>query len=270
MKLYIFGKIPLQKSQQIAATLDRIAAGTNTDNLVVCVYFNHINTWNGGVTLAQNWITSEKLHPQRGKWRSFARYPVPQDVPPKFKLIRLLLIENDHLYPLTQNDIYNWIHTYSTFQDHLAFLFAHELHHFRRYHLNLHPGEGEQSANKWALDHIGSLGFRVKSVQQRRKRRTKKKRPVPFAKLFNPSDLKPGQLLFRKEKYIQDKLLLVEKLRAQPPGTRVRITYDPKKKYTGQLARIEKALNRNSYRIVIKTSDGKMWRWPMAWLDGPA
>ncbi|MBN1999627.1 hypothetical protein JW935_18885 [candidate division KSB1 bacterium] len=266
MKLYIFGSNSPKRIKQITTTVHRIAEGTDTNELVVSVYFNHINTWNGGFTLAQQWVTSKFFHPKRGRWRRFAQHPVPENIPSKFKLVRLLLIDNDKVYPLIQKDIYNWTHKYETFQDHLAYLFAHELHHFRRYHLDLHPGEGEQSANKWALKRTISLGFRVESVQHRIRHRKKKKSGVPFAKLYNPSDCKYGQIFLNREKYTREKLLLVERLREKSIGTLVQIIHDPRKIYTGQFATIEKILRRNSFRIVIKTPDKKLWRWPMVWL----
>ena len=70
-----------------------------------------------------------------------------------------------------------------------------------------------------------------------------------------------------RRKYIESKLHQFENLRASLPGDKIYITYDPSDKYIGQQATVLRVLRRHSLRIEIQTQDGKIWRWPMAWLE---
>ena len=188
-------------------------------------------------------------------------------------------------YPYTELDRYGWQHCYNSLQDRLAFLFAHELFHFRRFHLGLHPGGGEQAANKWALSHVQSCGFSVKSLKIKRKKRKSKKSEFDFYKVVNPMDFVKTFSLSGKNKwqtllnnillnisrrkqqeYIKEKEDHFKKLRSLIPGTLLYVDYDPSNKYNQQKVKLIRSLRKNSTRIVIQTGDGKDWRWPMAWL----
>ena len=289
MKFYIFHSDTFsQKSFQkkIFEIAEQVSATTNTDDLVVAMYVVPKSNWSGGTAYAQGWSNPNDFRTGRGKWKITQLYYIPKDLPKKFKLIRLLLRHNVSNYPLKERDYYGWEHNYGSFYDHFAFLFAHELHHFRRFHSGFHPGEGENSANKWALKHVQDLNFRVESKKLRtlKKKHTKKKTLV-FQQVFNPKDFIDrnawsGEInwkqvlntLFlnispqKKQQYVAEKLAHFEKLRSQTPGSVLLVSYDPKQKYTGQTAILLRSLRRNSIRIVIRTKDGKEWRWPMAWL----
>jgi hypothetical protein len=289
MKFYIFGSANFfQKSFQkkIIEIANQVSTTTNTDDLVVALYVVPKSNWSGGTAYAQGWSTLNKFRTGRGKWNITQQYNTPKDLPAQFKLIRLLLRHNFSNYPLRERDYYGWEHNYGTFYDHFAFLFAHELHHFRRFHLGFHPGEGENSANKWALQRVKSLNFNVESKKLKtlKKKRSKKKTLV-FQHVLNPKDFidmnaLPGETgwkqvlnsLFlnispqKKKQYVEEKLSQFEKLRSLAPGSKLTIHYDPKQKYTGQAATLVRPLRKNSFRIVIRTNDGKEWRWPMAWL----
>ena len=290
MTIYIFAQTKSVEKRidtdRIKNTLGLVARHTETIDLVVSLYLVMNTQWNGGMTLAKTWKSAKTFHPKRGHWRVFAHYPVPRDLPPRFKLIRMILPANPAIYPFLQKDIYGWIHRYPTFYSHLAHLFAHELHHFRRHHLGLHPGEGEQSANKWAFSQVRTLGFDIESKKAETSRRQKsRKRAVRLSDVFNPLDFVEKKSIDRlldlqqvmdhiairmsakaRRAYILNKTRCFDRLRSLPKGTRLQVSFDPKGKYSGQVVILHRSLRRDSPRIVIETRDGKIWRWPMAWL----
>ncbi len=285
MKIYIYSTSSLDgdiNERRIRRTMEHIAEETETADLVVVLFLPAQSSWTGGVAYANHWLYPKHFVPSRGKW---ARHtgPLPADLPERYKLIRMLLVPKSARYPRRETDRYHWQHNYAMFYDHLAHLFAHELHHFRRYHLHLHPGEGEHSANKWALNHVQKLGYQVTSQKKvfKKKRRAGHQQPS-LAKVFNPVDFgvdhAPTSLNTalakialnlspkKQQKYIDEKITHFEELRSLPPGTRLYITFDPSHIYDQQTATLVRPMRRNSVRIVIRTQDGKEWRWPMAWL----
>jgi len=248
MKVYLLSKYNFENfvqinSKTIIEILKEIAGKTNTENLVVAIYFLRHCRWTGGTAYVRKWMSSAEFNTNRGRWKISKDFPPPYDLPEKFKLIRLLFDLNLHKYPLKQNDYYDWIFHYSSFQDHLALIFAHELHHFRRFHLGLHKGEGEQSANRWALSYVKELKFNVTGYKI-----TKNKKKNKF------------------KKFIYKKLDPYKEYRHLSVGTKLLIKYDPKEKYKGEIVSVLRPIRSNSKRIVIETSDGKLWRWPMEWL----
>ena len=292
MKVYIFsGRTEFFKEhisgEQIRAILERVAKETDTTDLVVALYFDRRCTWTGGTAYVRSWMTPDRFRTGRGKWKLTTRFPKPADLPKQYKLIRMYMQCDSVRYPLTEMDRYHWKHSYPSIEAHIAHLFAHELHHFRRYHLDLHPGEGENRANQWAKTIANNLGYAVESqkIKIKVKKRRKKQKSVDLREILNPNDflhLDVGgpvtgwvrmmkQVLLnmtasKKEKYVHDKMLHFEKLRSLPEGSVLKVSYDPSEKYCGQNVSVVRPLKRNSYRIVIQTGDGKVWRWPMAWL----
>lgn len=248
MKIYIFSQYDFDQiikmnSDYISRILDRVANNTITDDLVVSIYFSKNGTWIGGSAYVRKWLIPSEFTTNRGRWEVSTKFHQPQNLPPKYKLIRLLFDLNLLKYPLIQKDGYGWQYRYASFNDHLALLFAHELHHFRRFHLGLHPGEGEQSANEWALGHVTDLGFNVVGA----KITTNKKRAKFRKSIYRFFDA------FKEFRHLA-------------VGTKLLIRYDPKGKYEGEIVPILRPIRSNSRRIVIQTSDGKIWRWPMEWL----
>jgi len=150
------------------------------------------------------------------------------------------LAQPPETYPRTERDIYDWEFHYATQADHLAVLFAHELHHFRRYHLGMHPREGEHGANQWAIKHAKAHGFQAEGRRLPIKKKKEKKR----FRFLDP----------------------YKAFRSVKAGERIEIITDPTGKYTRQTAEVIRAIRSNSKRIVIKTDDGLTWRWPMAWV----
>jgi hypothetical protein len=272
-------------AEDLQKVLDRVAAGTDTTELVVALHLVRRSSWSGGTAYVRQWVRPAAFYARRGKWRLGEEWTLPKQLPARFKLIRLLLPDAGSAYPLTEVDRYGWRHRFGRFQDHLAFFFAHELHHFRRYHLGLHPREGEHGANAWAVALCGDLGYSVESerLTPRRKKRKGRSRPS-FWQVLNPLDFWPAAQAFRlwrgsallemaarlacrdQEKYIAAQMRHVQQLRKTPPGTPLWISFDPERRYAGQPVRLVRPLRPPSLRAIIETADGKVWRWPMAWL----
>lgn len=271
---------------QLQSILERIAAGTETADLVVAVHLVRCTAWSGGTAYVRQWHHPAAFYARRGKWRLREEWDLPADLPPRFKLIRLLLADDRAPYPLTIQDRYGWQHRFGTFGDQLAFFFAHELHHFRRFHLGLHQGEGEHGANLYAVERCRELGFEVASLRLQRRPPKKKAHSGPtFWQVLNPADFLPAaqaSLLWRRGgailglavrlrcrdrgQYIAGKLRHFEQLMQTPPGARLWITFDPQRRYQHAPVRLVRTLRRPSLRVLIETGDGKQWRWPMSWL----
>jgi len=229
----------------LAAIIQRIAHETNTTDLVIVNYFCRKAAWSGGVASARDFLAPEQFISFRGRWKFTRDFGIPDSLPPSFKLIRLQFGLQSVRYPLCQIDRYGWKLTYPSFLDHYAFLFAHELHHFRRYHLNLHHREGENSANKWALEQIRQPGYHVEGLKLARPKKKKKfALHVDYHLFFDP----------------------YKKYRSLNPGDKLLIKYDPRGQYERQIASVVRPIRKNSRRIVIDTGDGKQWRWPLEWV----
>lgn len=232
--------------ESVEAIFEKIATGTDTRDLVVSCYFLSRSRWYGGSAYVRNWILPNEFSTSRGKWRFTRYFPRPDDLPARFKLIRLLVVQNllTNHFPLKLKDGYGWEFEYQNEESYLALLFAHELHHFRRYHLGLHPGEGEKSANRWALKHVQQLGF---PVSGRVRKQPGRKR------------LKPSKRFFWHDQYAEFRTLVA--------GNQVYIRHDPRGKYSSKIATVLRPIRSNSKRIAIQTDDKKAWLWPMEWLD---
>ena len=231
---------------EILHVLEKVAEGTDTSDLVVAIYLLPGVRQNRGSAFVRAWMRPQTFTAKRGKWAFAKRWGTPSDLPQKFKLIRMRLDLDREAFPKTETDSYDWEFRYATFRDHLAMLFAHELHHYRRYHLGFHPREGEHHANLWALKHVQNLHFDVTGTRLPIKRRTSF-RQFPLLKKFQQRD---PFATFRKLGF----------------GDLLVISHDPKRQYLDQTVRVLRPIRQNSKRIVIQTSDGKRWRWPMTWL----
>lgn len=250
MKIYLFASPefnnnPSASFSKISSVLEKIANGTDTHDLITAIYLLPGRYKTRGTAYVRDWQTSEQFATGRGHWSISRAFDTPQDLPEQYKLIRIRIDPSPEHYPREERDVYHWKFMYSRFEDHLANLFAHELHHFRRFHLDLHPGEGEQKANKWALNQSTRLGYTVEGTKERVRPKSRKKRirrifAVGRAKYKAFSGLKPGHQLI--------------------------IQTDPKGRYKEQIAILKKPLRKNAKRVVIETSDGKNWRWPVEWL----
>ena len=234
-------------SRDILNILQTVANKTDTRDLVVSLYLLRGRHENRGTAYVKGWMTPTHFTTTRGKWSITSQWAIPPDLPPKFKLIRMRLDGNKSLFPRTEKDRYGWEFRYATFQDHLATLFAHELHHYRRFHLGFHPREGEYSANLWALRLVRDLGFCVEGKKLRKKRRKQSSRTYLLRKFPQ-----------------HDPFSNFRQLRS---GAQLIVMHDPHGKYLGQNVTVVRPIRSNSIRIVVQTSDGKIWRWPMKWLE---
>jgi hypothetical protein len=192
-------------------------------------------------------MSPKEFQTGRGHWDLTRRFSAPEDLPERYKLIRMRLDPDLEAFPRTERDGYHWLFAYRSFSDQVATLFAHELHHFRRHHLNLHPREGEQSANRWALETVLRLGFSVEGRPVRRPRKPQTK----FRTLL------PGLRRWADPH---------RRLKSLKAGARLLITHDPRGDYEGQITFLIRPARANAKRVVLRTPDGKTWRWPMAWV----
>jgi len=275
----------------IRTTTDRIieASNTPTDNLEVHVFFDDSADWHGA--MYQQKFSSDEFHYHtRGEWKIVNSFDPPHDLPEKYALIRLKF-GSFLRYPLQTTDQYDWHYQFNYFEDHLADLFAHELHHYRRYHLAMHHGEGEQSANKFVMSMTKQADFNVKGEKIISKKRRTKKKTIKIPVKSNPAllrklkimaskldskglhelchwaDNRCGELRRRSDR--NKRLNHYELLRSLPIGAEIRITKTGRISfhYENQIASKIKSLQRNSIRMKIKTPDGEIWRWPMDWLE---
>lgn len=252
MKIYLFStaqhfRLLGVDKEEIILTLNRVAEETDTSDLVVALYLLRGAHHSRGTAYVRNWVAPANFLAKQGKWGFAKRWGIPQDLPQRFKLIRMRLDGNSQPYPKKETDIYNWEFWYDNFSTHLAILFAHELHHFRRHHLGFHTAEGEHSANRWALQHVQNLGFRVEARRKPRKRKSLSAHSS-FLKKFSRND---PYASFRK-------------LRT---GAHLSVAHDSRGQYLSETVTVLRPIRSNSKRIVVQTSDGKRWRWPMAWLN---
>jgi hypothetical protein len=247
MFLYIISNHKDQKESNLSIeqTIHRVASDTNTQDLVVALYLLSGQCNYRGMYL-RRWISADTFSTKRGNWVFTSHWKPPVDLPAQFKLIRLRLDPNPRKYPKTERDIYGWIFRYTTFEDHLATLFAHELHHYRKYHLGLHPREGEIKANYWALSQVQSMGFNVDAEYK----------PVKSKKYHSHSQV-PKRF---------PHLDPFKEFRSIKSGATLKIIKDPRGTYLGEKAIVLRPIRSQSKRIVIQTSDGKTWRWPMHWV----
>jgi hypothetical protein len=250
VRIYIFGdpshlqQVALS-NQNVLDLIHHICSDTETSSLVIAIYMIPGFFETRGIYI-QRWMRPELFTTGRGKWYFTKRFSVPDDLPDQYRLIRLRIDGRSDHFPREEKDSYGWTLKYKCPGDQLALLFCHELHHYRRYHLNFHPGEGEYAANRWALSYARSLGYDVSGYPVKKKRKTRFKN---LRKLFHP----PTVVAFRNLK----------------PGDRLLIRFDSKDRYTHQPVTVVRPVRSNAGRIVVETSDGRQWRWPISWLSLP-
>jgi len=233
--------------------------------------------------------TTEFSHKLRRQWAFVRSFKPPEDLPEQY--IRMVF-GTAARYPQKSRNNHGWQLRFRGFDDHVAYLFAHELHHFRRRHLGMHPGEGEQSACRWAVQRATETGFRVEGVRIRSRRRCKtgnrnirietKRNPQLLRRLkisashLCPEDLKDLAYWADRRgsttKVIQQKKQLdehCEGLRSLPNGAIVRITGGNGRweRYVGQTAMKVRTLRHDSPCLVARTSAGEELSWPMRWLE---
>jgi len=289
MNAYIFSPRELHIAHPpltLRAVLGRIAADTPTDKLVAAVYLHKGHAHWKGYALGNPQTRAEFKNAPRG-WSFVRRYGTPADLPESYHLIRLSF-GMATVYPETTTDAYGWEWHCPTFVDLLALAFAHELHHYRRHCLGMHPGEGEQSACRWALARVTDAGFATTGKRVAVKRSGARAGTIELPATSVRSALRKAQRhaagldmtdLKKLRRWTADRIAAgrpggkageldqhCERLRALPDGAPLTITQGSKR-YVGQTETKARTLRRNSTRMEIQTADGHVWRWPMEWLS---
>ena len=282
MKVYVFSdpmalRKLLTSEEEVEQILNQVAEGTETTELVVAVYLSSAETWLGSYWRA--WQDRIQFHKRRGKWAITTRFDIPADVPNRYRLIRLCIGAGLAPYPRRLEDAYGFRYRYASFRDHLADLFAHELHHYRRYHLGFHPREGEVSACRWALQHVTTLGFRVEGSYTRRRPRRSTVPPPSESWLLEVTRLAIERLsadglravslwCWKREKELEELELecklehRYKKIRALPAGARLVMGPSPAYPYGERVALVRA---RRKY-ATVQLQDGTHWNEDMAFL----
>ena len=293
MRIQVFaarGAVPGKSSlvDRIPVVLESLAKDTETHALVVAVYLlARRGLWQADTHTVM--VTPSVFTRDSKRWDFVRRFGTPPGLPDRFQLVRMAFGMRAS-YPRTIMDTYDWQLRCEWFEDPLAYTFAHELHHYRRYHLDRHPGEGEQAACRWALERARAAGYRVEGTRtEPRKRRRRPPERVALPKGPNPDRLRrvkrAASRLSRDDlrdlsQWTRDRLAAdrsahaptaedfhVRTLRSLPPGAPLLIVNDEGgSRYVGQTAAKVRNLRRDSYRMAVRTPDGREWHWPMQWL----
>ena len=299
MQIHVFrdadvGGDPIYSVEQTKSSLERIAETTDTRELVVAIYLlARRKDWFGH--FVNTWRTPSSFVSGLRKWSFTREFGTPRELPEKFRLIRVA-IEVPREYPRTETDRYGWKFRYEGFQDQLAELFAHELHHYRRYHLGLHPNEGEQSANKWGAHRAADAGFGVKVEhvhrRQRRCRPKKKKTSIPEQekpRLVNRLKLMAARLcaddlaelqkwIWTRQNRISQEWQRLEleqhegQLKQLPAGAPImirmaRTSSARLEQYVDTKAKKVRNLKSGSHNMLVEAFDGTLLSWPMCRIE---
>ena len=145
---------------RVEGVIRRIANGTSTRGLVVTVHLAADGSgWNGGFYAKD--IPRKLLLDMRGPWRTAHASGIPPGLPEKFPMIEIYMGAKGARYPSVDYNLNGFRMWCRSFHAHLGYIFAHELHHYRRYKLGLHRGEGEKSADKWAAGRVCEVGYHM-------------------------------------------------------------------------------------------------------------
>lgn len=296
MQVYIFDE---DKSLERLGTeetsvlqlLGLVAKGTDTTDLVVAAYFRSTtNVWFGSAFSLQQ--TRDSFIVNKGKW-AFARlFGIPDDLPAQYKLIRICFGCKRTRWPRWERGKHLRLR-FSSFTSQLAHLFAHELHHYRRFHLGLHGRELEIGADRWALRRCEEIGLGITVTEHKSKRARQpsdtmnkddfvpKENPQLLSRMRNMMThlsikdldmlvsvaLKRKRTLSDRIQHIEVKTNWEETLKRFAPGTRHKVIEAGKyPELVGRIAIVTHKPRRNSGRVRIEI-DGKKWKWPRNWLE---
>lgn len=223
---------------RVEGTIRRIAEGTDTSGLVVLVHLSRRTARWGGVFYSSD-VSLEALRKLRGPWREVHGDGVPPGLPSSFPLIEVSIGAKRASYPLADDNRNGFRIECASFHDHLAYIFAHELHHYRRYKLGMHHREGEKSADKWAVVRARTAGYFVNIQKSPVSRRAGMKGP-PSEHWRRVRALKEGSLL----------LLAKSDNRRLPAGSRLQFI---------------RAM-RGSYRVLCRDTRGDERVVPIDWV----
>jgi len=275
---------------RIRPIFDSVAGDTNTHDLVVALYLIGDPTDHAGECVTRPSSPTSFIR-RRGRWAISSRFALPPMLPNAFYLIRMRL-GVPASYPVNREDRYGWFFRPKNLEEDCAVLFAHELHHFRRHHLGLHPGEGEQSADAWSVEHLRRLGYNVEGGRRYypsvrlvipdavRQRLPTEGAPDLVTRLKEDTarlceaDLRElqahiGSRLLKfselqSERQMNERVDLIRRLST---GARVKVRLDPKHKYKGCVAVILGAPPMDARDVLVRMPDGKEWYFPMDVLE---
>jgi hypothetical protein len=271
------GSLDFPADADLRNVLEAVAQGTDTQSLVVDIYLlANCSIWRGDC---------------RAEPKGRAGHEQPADDPTRSRNaitrpdIRIILGDKW----LCGGEIttrYGMHLKCRGFLDGLAFLFAHELHHYRRHHLGLHPGEGEVSADRWALGRVQQAGFAIEGqrVASRRRKRLRQADAgvADVAQLMNllgqSIKLSPEQFAELGRRIDQTaaerdvaRLLHHDQLRQLPDNALVRVRQTGPRPadamYKGQTAHKVRTPRNAAYRMPIRFPDEREFYWPMDWLE---
>jgi len=237
----------------IRRTLRVIAAGSDTRELTVVVYLlNRKSFWEAHAYTDH--VTPAVFQHTGPSWNFVKRFGPPPGLRPRFRLIRMAF-GMQQTFPRWVTDVYGWKLRCESFLNLLAYTFGHELHHYRRYVLGLHPGQGEQAACRWAIQMANQTGYGLEAIRVK----------------IDPATVPRCAEALRRKKWISALCVKhkdhFELLRSLPDGAPLIITHDSgKSRHVGMPAFKIRNLKKGSYRMSVRTPDGKEWFWPMQWL----
>jgi hypothetical protein len=141
---------------EIRDVLHQVADGQGQPWLVIAVYLTDGVQWAGKIYGAIH--TPAMFRQAEDHWTLVQRWPAPNDLPDRYRLIRLR-IGQDTPYPYRDTDEYGWQWVFPSFASQLAVLARHEFEHLSR------PQHDEHLASRWALDFVQRrLGYPIRAV----------------------------------------------------------------------------------------------------------
>jgi hypothetical protein len=232
---------------RIEGLLRRVAEATDTTGLIVITEVSSRNAgWGGSFCMRE--VTPERLARMKGVWREAHSSGVPPGLPSSFRLIEMRIGSRGEKYPRIEYNRNGFKLWFKDFSAHLAYLFAHELHHYRRYCLDMHPREGEKSADRWAAARANETGYSMNLVAVKIRRRTKRRsrrRPA-------------GPIAMSETDWNEIKNL--------PSGSPVCVTRtDNRKLPVGTMVQFIRPM-RASYRALVRDPAGDERLVPIEWL----
>jgi len=173
MRIYIYcennalEKLHTNKTN-VCNVIQRVSRGTDTADLLIIVYFlTSTNNWRG--EYCRNWCNSKDVIKEKGVWKFTNNFKPPDKLPEQFKLIRLVFGTRYVRWP-RRTECEHMKLRFKNVEAQIAYLFGHELHHFRCRHLGLHPGAGEIAATRWGFDRARKLGYEIQAVDKAKQR----------------------------------------------------------------------------------------------------
>jgi hypothetical protein len=229
--------------------MHRVAADTQTEGLIAILSLESSRKRWGGAFYPGD-VVPARMQRLRGPWRTEHPDGIPPGLPDKFRLIEVHIGTRGASYPRTDHNRNGFKLWFSSFDSHLAYIFAHELHHYRKHHLGLHPRQGEKGADRWAAARVCELGMPLEmtAFKPRRRlfRRRRKSQPQPTS---------------------EQQQLRWERIRALSPGTSIRLTKSDNRAIPPGIQFSFVRPLRGSYRVLVQGPAGADICVPIDWVE---